>query len=190
MFSSSPARFKSPFYKSQWSKGGVIESSRAATFPFPPFFAPLQTHPLGIRENDRSESSRLASNRKGRDNCGQRRCSTVRLLPPDSQLSACRMTNDVISTHLRHEHALDRLFSSRQEEFKCSLERERESTCRLLVHSCKLFPVLGFFLKILENSRDFPSKDKSVSFAFSLSLFFLFRLSLLRPYARSKWMKN
>ena len=101
-------------------------SSRAATFPFPPFFAPLQTHPLGIRENDRSESSRLASNRKGRDNCGQRRCSTVRLLPPDSQLSACRMTNDVISTHLRHEHALDRLFSSRQEEFKCSVERERE----------------------------------------------------------------
>lgn len=109
MFSSSPARFKSPFYKSQWSKGGVIErnvrscgnfSISAVSFFF---FAPLQTHPLGIRENDRSESSRLASNRKGRDNCGQRRCSTVRLLPPDSQLSACRMTNDVISTHLRHE---------------------------------------------------------------------------------------
>lgn len=151
-------------------------SSRAATFPFPPFFAPLQTHPLGIRENDRSESSRLASNRKGRDNCGQRRCSTVRLLPPDSQLSACRMTNDVISTHLRHEHALDRLFSSRQEEFKCSVERERERA--RADYSCKLFPVLGFFLKILENSRDFPSKDKSVSFAFSLSFFFFYFASL------------
>lgn len=158
-------------------------SSHAATFPFPPFlfsflhrFRRILSEFEKTIDPNRPVSPRIAKVAIIADRDGARPWD-YSLQTPNCQRVEWLTTS--LARTCATKHALDRLFSSRQEEFKCSVERERErARADYSFTRVNYFQSLDFSWKFLKIRAIFLRRTKVSRLLFlSLSFFFISPLS-------------